>query len=77
MRQSLEMLMQGRTTFVIAHRLRTVMDADRILVLKDGRIVETGTHAQLAKKLDGAYAALLKAQGGLNGPDTSAETLSA
>ena len=76
-RQSLEMLMQGRTTFVIAHRLRTVMDADRILVLKDGRIVETGTHAQLAKKLDGAYAALLKAQGGLNGPDTSAETLSA
>ena len=75
-RQSLEMLMQGRTTFVIAHRLRTVMDADRILVLKDGRIVETGTHTQLAKKSGGAYAALLKAQGGLHGTGTSAETLS-
>ena len=39
--------MQDRTTFVIAHRLSTVQHADRILVLEDGRIIETGTHAEL------------------------------
>jgi ATP-binding cassette subfamily B protein len=67
-RQSLETLMRGRTTFIIAHRLRTVMDADKILVLKDGRIAESGTHAELVQK-NGAYAALLKAQGGFISPD--------
>lgn len=65
---SLAELMKGRTTFIIAHRLKTVMDADRILVLKDGRIVETGKHADLVA-LGGAYAALLKAQGGFITPD--------
>ena len=40
-------LMKGRTTFVIAHRLSTVRDADLILVLKDGEIVEQGTHGEL------------------------------
>jgi subfamily B ATP-binding cassette protein MsbA len=44
---ALETLMQGRTTFVIAHRLSTVRRANRIIVLNDGRIVEEGTHAQL------------------------------
>jgi len=56
-------LMRGRTTFVIAHRLRTVMDADLILVLDGGRIVERGTHAELAAKKDGVYQKLFKAQG--------------
>ena len=44
-----------RTTLVIAHRLSTVMDADQILVMDHGRIVERGTHAQLLER-DGAYA---------------------
>lgn len=44
---ALETLMQGRTTFVIAHRLSTVRDADRIIVLDRGRIVEEGTHEEL------------------------------
>lgn len=60
---SLEELMRGRTTFVIAHRLRTVKDADQILVLDGGRIVESGTHDQLAAKKDGLYLRLLRAQG--------------
>ena len=45
--QALDRLMQGRTTFVIAHRLSTVRRADLILVMQDGRIVERGTHGQL------------------------------
>ena len=45
--EALERLMTGRTTFLIAHRLSTVRRADRILVLQDGRITESGTHAQL------------------------------
>jgi ATP-binding cassette subfamily B multidrug efflux pump len=45
--QALDRLMQGRTTFVIAHRLSTVRRADLILVMQDGRIVERGTHSQL------------------------------
>lgn len=61
-------LMKGRTTFVIAHRLRTVMDADCILVLKDGRIAETGTHTELVAR-GGAYVTLLKAQGGFISPE--------
>jgi ATP-binding cassette, subfamily B, bacterial len=44
---ALERMMMGRTTLVIAHRLATVIHADRILVLKDGRIVESGTHTEL------------------------------
>ncbi|MFA5701828.1 MAG: ATP-binding cassette domain-containing protein, partial [Desulfuromonas sp.] len=44
---ALENLMRGRTTFVIAHRLSTVMHADEILVMRDGRIVERGSHAEL------------------------------
>ena len=45
--EALERLMQGRTVFVIAHRLATVRRADRILVLEDGQVVESGTHAEL------------------------------
>ncbi len=44
---ALEVLMEGRTTFVIAHRLATILGADRVVVLNEGLIVETGTHAQL------------------------------
>jgi ATP-binding cassette subfamily B protein len=51
----LERISQGRTTLVIAHRLSTVMDADQILVLSQGRIVERGTHQQLLE-LKGEYA---------------------
>lgn len=54
---ALEALMRGRTTLVIAHRLSTIERADRIVVLVGGRIVETGTHAQLLEK-NGAYANL-------------------
>jgi ATP-binding cassette subfamily B protein len=58
---ALERLMQGRTTLVIAHRLATVLSCDRILVLDHGRVVEEGTHAQLAAA-DGLYARLAKLQ---------------
>ena len=58
---ALERLMQGRTTIVIAHRLATVLKADRILVMDKGRIVEEGTHASLVKK-GGIYAGLAKLQ---------------
>src|SRR5687767_11183691 len=51
----LERIAQGRTTLVIAHRLSTVMDADQILVLHQGRIIERGTHKQLLE-LQGEYA---------------------
>jgi ATP-binding cassette, subfamily B, multidrug efflux pump len=47
--EALERLMQGRTCFVIAHRLNTVQNADRILVLNEGKIVEQGTHESLLK----------------------------
>ncbi|GLS30495.1 ATP-binding cassette, subfamily B [Mesorhizobium albiziae] len=58
---ALEHLMEGRTTLVIAHRLATVLKADRILVIEEGRIVEEGTHRSLVKK-GGTYARLAKLQ---------------
>ncbi len=63
--KGLENLMQGRTTFVIAHRLSTVRNATRIIVLADGRIKETGRHDELIKK-DGEYARLYAMQFGAN-----------
>ena len=54
-------LMRGRTSFVIAHRLSTIRDADLILVMKDGDIVEQGTHAKLLEQ-DGFYASLYNSQ---------------
>ena len=53
--------MQGRTTLVIAHRLATVLKADRILVIDQGRIVEEGTHQSLVRH-KGIYARLAKLQ---------------
>jgi ATP-binding cassette subfamily B protein len=59
--QALEEAMRGRTTLVIAHRLATVVKADRILVLDGGRLVESGTHAQLGAR-GGLYARLAEMQ---------------
>ena len=53
--------MKGRTSFVIAHRLSTIKDADIILVMKDGDIVEQGNHEQLLAK-GGFYAQLYNSQ---------------
>ncbi|MGH8506265.1 MAG: lipid A export permease/ATP-binding protein MsbA [Stenotrophobium sp.] len=58
---ALEKLVVGRTTLVIAHRLSTVQHADCIVVMQDGRIIESGTHAALLEK-GGAYAALYRLQ---------------
>lgn len=58
---ALDRLMQGRTAFVIAHRLSTVRNAHRICVLQDGELVEQGTHAELLEK-DGLYAYLYSVQ---------------
>lgn len=59
--QALARLMKGRTTLVVAHRLATVQKADRILVMKDGRIVEEGEHYELVK-MKGLYARLAHLQ---------------
>ena len=53
--EALDNLMQGRTSFIIAHRLSTVRQADRILVLEKGRLIEQGTHETLMENEDGIY----------------------
>ena len=60
-REALAVLTRGRTTFIIAHRLSTLHDVDRILVVEQGRIVEEGTHATLLAR-GGLYAGLYEAQ---------------
>jgi len=59
--KAMENLMKGRTSFIIAHRLSTIKDADLILVMKDGDIIEQGSHEELLKK-NGFYAELYNSQ---------------
>jgi ABC-type multidrug transport system fused ATPase/permease subunit len=60
-KDSLQLLMKNRTTFMIAHRLSTVVSADKILVLQKGKIVEIGNHSQLLEK-QGLYSQLYRSQ---------------
>lgn len=59
--QAFDKLMQGRTSFVVAHRLSTIRNASRILVMKEGKIIEQGTHAELLAK-GGFYTTLYNSQ---------------
>ena len=59
--RAMKKLMEGRTAFVVAHRLSTIMEMDRILVMRDGNVIEQGTHAELMK-LDGFYRELFNSQ---------------
>ncbi len=60
-REALDRLMKGRTTLVIAHRLSTVKDANRVVVLEAGAVVQTGTHASLVAQ-EGLYRRLVERQ---------------
>ena len=59
--QAFEKLMQNKTSFIVAHRLSTIKNADLILVMKDGDIIESGTHETLMQR-NGFYAALYNSQ---------------
>ena len=59
--KAMDKLTEGRTSFIIAHRLSTIKNADLILVMKEGNIIETGTHEELLKK-NGFYAELYNSQ---------------
>lgn len=59
--EAFEKLMVGKTSFVVAHRLSTIVSADKILVMKDGNIIESGTHRELLEK-NGFYTHLYKSQ---------------
>jgi ATP-binding cassette, subfamily B, bacterial len=60
--EALEKLMEGRTTVIIAHRLSTIKKVDRIFVIQEGKIAETGTHIELSHADNGIYSNLLKLQ---------------
>ena len=60
--QAIDNLMKDRTVFIIAHRLSTVRNADKIVVLNYGEIVEIGTHEELMTKENSVYGALYKTQ---------------
>ena len=62
MQNALERLMEGKTSLIVAHRLSTVMKADRIIVLNKGKIVEDGTHLELMN-MQGHYYRLCTLQG--------------
>ena len=55
---ALNNLMKGRTSFVIAHRLSTIRNADKIIVLENGKVKESGTHRELLSLQDGLYKSL-------------------
>ena len=59
--EAFKTLMQGRTSFIVAHRLSTIREADCIVAMKDGKIMETGTHKELLSK-GGFYAKLYNSQ---------------
>jgi len=62
--EALDQLMEGRTSIIIAHRLATVRDADRILVLRDGKVAESGSHDELNAQADSIYRMLSQLQFG-------------
>lgn len=62
--RALDNLMEGRTSFIVAHRLSTIRNVDRICVLERGRIVESGSHDELVQREGGAYRRLLQMQDG-------------
>ena len=65
--EAMDRLVAGRTTFAIAHRLSTLHRASRLFVIKDGRLVESGTHAELVGRPDGVYRTLYELQVDLHG----------
>lgn len=69
--EALQRVMEGRTSIVIAHRLATILAADKILVLNEGRLVESGTHSELLAK-GGLYTSLYETQFGGREPDSEA-----
>ncbi|MEG1021515.1 MAG: ATP-binding cassette domain-containing protein, partial [Myroides sp.] len=62
LQKAVEIITKDRTSIIIAHRLATIVNADLIVVMDQGRIVETGTHAQLLTKENGAYKNLYESQ---------------